>query len=151
MNCLTWPSCCVPFQFSPTFQLTRSRRCSWISFSQTLILDLSSPQRHSVNYGIPKPPFTVQYMSVSTCHAFIEGIMALGRGTLMAKFDVASAYRNMAIHPDDPPILGVMRRGRYFVDTVLTFWLRHLLSPPTWIWLKGSWFTITVSSSSVAI
>ena len=53
-----------------------------------LILDLSSPEGHSVNDGIPKPPFTVQYVSVD---AFIEGIMALGRGTLMAKFDVASA------------------------------------------------------------
>ena len=30
--------------------------------------------------GIPKPPFTVQYVSVD---AVIEGIMAQGRGTLM--------------------------------------------------------------------
>ena len=29
-----------------------------------LILDLSSPVGHSVNDGIPKPPFTVQYVSV---------------------------------------------------------------------------------------
>ena len=65
-----------------------------------LILDLSSPEGHSVNDGIPKPAFTVQYVSVD---AFIEGIMTLGRGTLMAKFDVATAYRNVAIHPEDRP------------------------------------------------
>ena len=86
-----------------------------------LILDLSSPEGHSVNDGIPKPPFTVQYVSVD---AFIEGIMVLGRGTLMAKFDVASAYRNVAIHPDDRPLLGMMWRGQYFVDVVLPFGLR---------------------------
>ena len=40
-----------------------------------LILDLSSPEGQSVNDGIPKPPFTVQYVSVD---AFIDGIMSLG-------------------------------------------------------------------------
>ena len=74
-----------------------------------------------MNDGIPKPPFTVQYVSVD---AVIEGIMARGRGTLMAKFDVASAYRNVAIHPDDRPLLGMQWRGKYFVDLVLPFGLR---------------------------
>ena len=54
-----------------------------------LILALSPPEGHSVNDGIPKTPFSVQYITVDT---FIEGIMARGQGTLMAKFDVASAY-----------------------------------------------------------
>ena len=83
-------------------------------------LPFSSLQGHSVNYSIPKPPFTVQYVSVD---AFIEGIMALGRGMLMAKFDVASTC-NVAIHPDDRPLLGMMWRGQYFVDMVLPFGLR---------------------------
>ena len=74
-----------------------------------------------MNDGSPKPPFTVQYVSVD---AVIEGIMAWGRGTLMAKFDVASAYRNVAIHPDDRPLLGMQWRGKYFVDPVLPFGLR---------------------------
>ena len=63
-----------------------------------LILDLSSPEGQSGNDSIPKPPFTVQYISVDD---FIDGIMTLGRGTLMAKFDMANAYRNVAIHPDE--------------------------------------------------
>ena len=51
-----------------------------------------------MNDGNPKPPFIMQYVSVD---AVIEGVQAWCRGTLMAKFDVASAYRNVAIHPDD--------------------------------------------------
>ena len=61
-----------------------------------LILDLSSPKGHSVNNGIPKPLFSVHYVTVDS---FIDSIMVRGRGTLMAKFDVASAYCNVAIHP----------------------------------------------------
>lgn len=37
-----------------------------------------------------------QYVTVES---LIDGIMARGRGTLLAKFDVVSAYRNVAIHP----------------------------------------------------
>ena len=50
-----------------------------------LILDLSSPEGHSVNDGIPKTTFTVQHVSVN---AVIGGIMSNGCGTLMAKFDM---------------------------------------------------------------
>ena len=83
-----------------------------------LILDLSSPAGYSMNDGISKPPFTVQYVSVD---AVIEGIMAQGRGTVMAKFDVASVYRNVSIHPNDRPILGMQWHGKYFVYMVLLF------------------------------
>ena len=50
-----------------------------------MILDLSSSDGHAVNDGIRKSPFTVQYMKM---HDIIDGIMSLGRGTLLAKFDV---------------------------------------------------------------
>ena len=85
-----------------------------------LILDLSSPEGHSVNDGIPKTPFSVQYITVD---AFIEGIMARGQGTLMAKFEVASAYRNVAVHPRDRPLLGMMWCDKYYVDIALPFGL----------------------------
>ena len=88
-----------------------------------LILDLSSPVEHSVNDGIPKPPFTVQYVSVNVV---IEGIMAQGRGTVMAKFDVASAYQDVAIHSDNRPLLGMQWCGKYFVDLVLPFGLHSV-------------------------
>ena len=63
----------------------------------------------------------MQYVSVD---AVIEGVLAWCRGTLMAKFDMASAYRNVAIHPDDRPLLGMQWHGKYFVDMVLLFGLR---------------------------
>ena len=44
----------------------------------------------------------------------------------MAKFDVASVYRNVAIRPDDRPLLGMQWCGQYFVDLLLPFGL-HLL------------------------
>ena len=73
-----------------------------------------------MNDGNPKPPFIMQYVSVD---AVIEGVQAWCRRTLMAKFDVASAYRNVAIYPDDRPLLGMQWRGKYFVDMVLLFGL----------------------------
>ena len=85
-----------------------------------LILDLSSPDGHSVNDGIKKDPFTVQYMKVDD---IIDGIMSLGRGTLLAKFDVESAYRIIPIHPNDRYLLGMQWQGNYFVDMALPFGL----------------------------
>ena len=86
-----------------------------------LILDLSSPAGHSVNDGIPKDPFSLHYVTVDTT---IAALVSLGPGALMAKFDVKAAYRNVAIHPDDRPLLGMVWRGAFFVDLVLPFGLR---------------------------
>ncbi|XP_031562491.1 uncharacterized protein LOC116298243 [Actinia tenebrosa] len=47
-----------------------------------------------------------------------------GPGALIAKFDVQSAYRNVAIHPSDRHLLGMKWRDRYYVDLVLPFGLR---------------------------
>ena len=86
-----------------------------------LILDLSSPAGSSMNDGIPKESFSVQYMKVDD---IISGVMSRGRGTLMAKFDVESAYRNVAVHPEDRQLLGMKWQDKYFVDMVLPFGLR---------------------------
>ena len=86
-----------------------------------LILDLSSPAGHSVNDGIPKESFSVQYMKVDDV---INGIMSLGRGSLLAKFDVESAYRNVPVHSDDRYLLGMKWRAKYFIDLALPFGLR---------------------------
>ena len=86
-----------------------------------LILDLSSPDGDSVNDGIRKDPFTVQYMKVD---AIIDRIMSLGRGTLLAKFDMESAYRIITIHPNDRYLFGMLWQDNYFVDMTLPFGLR---------------------------
>ena len=113
-----------------------------------LILDLSSPVGHSVNDGIPKPPFTVQYVSVD---AVIEGIMARGRGTLMAKFDVASATGMWLSIPTIAPCWGCNSVG-----STLSIWFsrlgcvqRLLFSLLLRTRLNGSWFIIMVWTSYV--
>ena len=48
--------------------------------------------------ALEKDPFIVQYIKVDD---IIDRIMSLGRGTLLAKFDVESAYRITPVHPND--------------------------------------------------
>ena len=50
--------------------------------------------------------------------------MRLGRGAMMAKFDTASAYRIMPVHPEDWLLLGLRWRGQLLVDGALAFGLR---------------------------
>ena len=63
-----------------------------------MILDLSSPDGHTVNDGIRRGLFTVQYIKIDD---ITDRIMSLGRDTLLAKFDVESAYRIIPIHLND--------------------------------------------------
>ena len=84
-------------------------------------LDLFSPTQHSVNDDIPKDPFSLQYISVNDA---IKILMALGPGALMAKFDVGSAYRNVAMRPGERYSFGMRWRDLFFVDLALTFGLR---------------------------
>ena len=86
-----------------------------------MILDRSSHDGHSVNDGIRKYPFTVQYMKLDD---IIDGIMSLGWGTLLAKFNVESAYRIIPVHPNDRYLLGMQWESNYFVDMALPFGLR---------------------------
>ncbi len=83
-----------------------------------LILNLSSPNQHSVNDGIPKDLFSLQYISVD------DAIGILRPGALMAKFDVESAYRNVAMRPDERFLFGMRWRNTFFVDLALPFGLR---------------------------
>ena len=47
-----------------------------------------------------------------------------GRGTLLAKLDIKSAYRHVPMHPGDRHLLGIQWKGKTFVDTCLPFGLR---------------------------
>ena len=49
--------------------------------------------------------------------------MARGRGTLMAKLNVASAYRNNVVHLQDRYLLGMRWHDSFFVDLALPFGL----------------------------
>ena len=50
-----------------------------------------------------------------------------GKGALMAKVDIRSAYRNVPVHPDDRWLMGMMWKGALYVDKSLPFGLRSAL------------------------
>ena len=86
-----------------------------------LILDLSFPFGHSVNDGINKDEFTLTYSKVSDA---ISLIIKAGRGALMGKVDIKSAYRIIPVHPSDRYLLGTCWQGDYYLDLALPFGLR---------------------------
>ena len=55
-----------------------------------MIIDLSFPDGNNVNDFIPDSEATVKYTSVDDAVALI---IKCGRGALMAKFDIKSAYQ----------------------------------------------------------
>ena len=59
-------------------------------------MDLSSPGGWSVNDGIDLDEFASQYITVDQ---IISMVSKYGKAALMAKFDVETAYRNIAVHP----------------------------------------------------
>ena len=54
----------------------------------------------------------------------IKMVSKFGPGALMAKFDIESAYWNIAIHPSDRHLLGFKWHNAYYIDLTLPFGLR---------------------------
>ena len=86
-----------------------------------LILDLSHPEGSSVNDGIDPDKCHTHYCKVDDA---IRLIMAAGKGARMVKLDIKSAYRIIAVHPDDHYLLGMKWRNKYYIDLALPFGLR---------------------------
>ena len=87
----------------------------------SLITDLSSPAGNSVNDGVGSHLCSLSYASVDDA---VDRIRRLGRGTALAKFDIASAYRMVPVHPVDRLLLGMVWREDLYVDGALPFGLR---------------------------
>ena len=64
---------------------------------------------------------SLQYASVDDAARIITD---LGPQTQLAKIDIAHAYRNIPVHPDDRHLLGMEWQNQIFIDTVLPFGLR---------------------------
>ena len=86
-----------------------------------LIVDLSSPEGHSVNAGVTQDLCSISYTSVDEA---VRLIQLSGRGTLLAKMDLKEAYRSIPVHPTDRPLLAVQWRDTVLVDGALPFGLR---------------------------
>ena len=89
------PSHINPFGVIPK----KSKPAKW-----RLIVDLSSPHGPSVNDGVDKDLCSLSYVSID--HV-VDGILRLGRGSLMAKVDIKQAYRTIPVHPDDRLLLAM--------------------------------------------
>eukprot|EP00112_Aurelia_sp_Birch-Aquarium-sp1_P013521 Seg2871.1 transcript_id=Seg2871.1/GoldUCD/mRNA.D3Y31 product="Polyprotein P3" protein_id=Seg2871.1/GoldUCD/D3Y31 len=86
-----------------------------------LITDLSYPMGHSVNSLIPDELAEVQYKGIPDS---IKKIMFVGRGALMAKFDIKRAYRLLPVSSNSRKFLGMLWRGHYYIDLAIPFGLR---------------------------
>ena len=86
-----------------------------------LILDLSSPEGHSVNDAISRDLCSLSYISVDDA---AKAVTRVGRGALLAKVDIKNAYRIVEVHPEDRLLLGMQFEGLLYVDSVLPFGLR---------------------------
>ena len=86
-----------------------------------LIVDLSHPKGASINDGVDPALCSLSYSSVDEAATIISG---LGSGAILAKLDIQSAYRNVPVHPEDRPLLGMEWEGQVFLDAALPFGLR---------------------------
>lgn len=103
---------CSPFGVIPK----KNRPNRW-----RLIVDLSSPEGHSVNDGIDRELASLSYVSVDDV---VSRVLRLGKGARLAKMDIKQAYRNVPVHPNDRSMLGMSWKGEVFVDATLPFGLR---------------------------
>ena len=74
-----------------------------------LILDLSSPEGHSVNDGIDRDLCSLSYVSTNDIGS---AVLQFGQGARIAKTDIAYAYRQIPVHPQDRLLLGMQWQGR---------------------------------------
>ncbi|OCT76152.1 hypothetical protein XELAEV_18031341mg [Xenopus laevis] len=81
-----------------------------------LIHHLSFPKGSSVNDGIDSDESRVQYTSFDGALELVRGA---GKGALMAKSDIESAFRLLPVHPECFHLLGCALGGAYFVDMCL--------------------------------
>ena len=87
-------------------------------------MDLSSRHGESVNDGIEAELCTLEYLRLDEV---TNRIAKSGRGTMLAKMDIASAYRMVPVHPEDRPLLAIQWAGQLYFDTRLPFGLRYYI------------------------
>jgi len=85
-----------------------------------LIVDLSSPDKASVNNEISESLSSLSYSLVDHLSALV---LEAGRRAFLTKADIIEAYRMLPVHPQDQHLLGVYREGSIYIDQSLPFGL----------------------------
>ena len=86
-----------------------------------LITDLSYPTGHSINDGIPSALCSLSYVTIDDA---ILKILQSGKGTILAKIDIKSAFRLLPVHPQDRHLLAMSWKGQVYIDHCIPFGLR---------------------------
>ena len=81
-----------------------------------LIQHLSHPLGGSVNDGIDRSMCYVHYTNFDDA---VKLVVGAGKGALMAKTDIESAFRLLPVHPSDFHLLGMKLDNLYYVDKAL--------------------------------
>ena len=81
-----------------------------------LITNLSYPLEGSINSFIDPNEASVQYSSFDKVVNMISG---LGKGALLGKMDIKSAFRLIPIHPSDFDLLGFKFKEEFYIDKCL--------------------------------
>lgn len=104
------------FQVHPIGVVPKKNSQKWRT-----IVHLSYPTGNSINDFISKDDFRLTYITVDTAIATIK---RLGKGCLLSKVDVESAFRIVPVHPDDWHLLGMQWQGKFYFDMRLSFGCR---------------------------
>ena len=83
-------------------------------------MDLSQPRGNSINDGINKEEFYVQYSHFDDATNMVH---AMGKGCLMAKIDIQHAFRLLPVKQSQWRLLGIQWLGQFYVNTRLPFGL----------------------------
>ena len=81
-----------------------------------MIHHLSYPDGESINDGINSDVCSMHYTSFDVA---INTVIQVGKGALMAKEDIESAFRLLPVHPEDFELLGMKLGDNYYVDKAL--------------------------------
>ena len=81
------------------------------------------PNRLQYKQWDPPEYCSLSYTSVNKA---AELVWKLGPQCLLAKVDIQSAYRMIAVHPEDRLLLGMVWWGNLFIDAALPFGLRSV-------------------------
>lgn len=98
-------------QCSPIGLIPKQQPGEW-----RLITHLSYPPGRSINDGIPHEICSVNYLKFDKA---VEMVQRLGKGALIAKSDLKSAFRLLPVYPGDFDLLGFKFQNKYFVDKCL--------------------------------
>ena len=89
--------------------------------TRRLIIDLSQPRGQSINEGIDKDQYSVQYTHFDEATKLVR---LTGKNCLMSKVGIQHAFRLLPVLPAQLILLGIFWLGKFFVDTRLPFGLR---------------------------